>query len=136
MGIVAWQTVYQGGPGEAAAAEKLAAGKRNKYARAMKREMERTGRERIKFWPLAFEATGGWGKDMELFFKLCTNAVTRTRGKAELWHWSAMDFGKHWKQLMGVTIGRGRAECATAAVRAGRSATSAGAVAEYSPYSV
>ena len=49
---------------------------------------------------------------------------------------SAMDFGKHWKQLMGVTIGRGRVECATAAVRAGRSATSAGAVAEYSPYSV
>ena len=35
---------------------------------------------------------------------------------------------KHWKQLMGVTIGRGRAECATAAVRAGRSATSAGTV--------
>ena len=50
----------------------------------MQREMERTGRERIKFWPLAFEATGGWGKDMELFFKLCTNApVTRTRGKAD-----------------------------------------------------
>ena len=46
--------------------------------------MERTWRERIKFWTLAFEATGGWGKDMELFFKLCTNAVTRTRGKAEL----------------------------------------------------
>ena len=40
------------------------------------------------------------------------------------------------KQLMGVTIGRGRAGCVTAAVRAGRSATSAGAVAEYSPYSV
>ena len=73
---------------------------------------------------------------MELFLKLCTNAVTRTRGKAELWHLSAMGFGKHWKQLMGVTIGRGRAKCAAVVVRAGRSATSAGAVAEYSPYSV
>ena len=47
-----------------------------------------------------------------------------------------MDFGKHWKQLMGVTIRRGCAKCTTAAVRAGRSATSAVAVAEYSPYSV
>ena len=36
------------------------------------------GRERIKFWPLALEPTGGWGKDMELLFKLCTNAVRDT----------------------------------------------------------
>ena len=39
---------------------------------------------------------------------------------------------------MGVTIGRGHAKfkCTTAALRANRSATSAGAVAEYNPYSV
>ena len=52
---------------------------------------------------------GGWGKDIELFFKLCTNAVTRARGKAELWHWRAVDFGKHWKQLIGVSDHRPRA---------------------------
>ena len=38
----AWQAVYQGGPREAAAAEKLATAKRNTYARAMEREMQRT----------------------------------------------------------------------------------------------
>ena len=37
-----------------------------------------------------------------------------------------MDFRKHWKKLMGVTIGLGHTECAT----------SAGAVAEYSLYYV
>ena len=51
-----------------------------------------------------------------------------------------MDFRKHWKKLMGVTIGRGRAGCATAAVRLswtlgdfGGGGTSVGAAAEYSP---
>ena len=42
-----------------------------------------------------------------------------------------MDLGEHWKGLMGVAIGRGRADCAAAAVRAGRSAAPAGAAAEH-----
>ena len=33
---------------------------------------------------------------MELFFKLCTSAVTQARGNAELWNWSAMEF---WEAL-------------------------------------
>ena len=56
---------------EAARAEKLATAMRNKYATAMEREMERqmerTGCQgRVESWLLAFETTGGWGKDMEL----------------------------------------------------------------------
>ena len=67
---------------------------------AMAMEMERIERiERIKFWP-CFEATGGWSKDMELFFEV--------RSDTDAWQGGAcaMDFGQHSKQLIGGPLRR------------------------------
>ena len=62
--------------------------------------------------PLAYEACGSWGQHAMDFF----NFVKRCAGSegtraAELYHWSAMTFGGHWRRRMAVEIGRGRVAC-------------------------
>ena len=66
---------------------------------------------------------------MEELFDERVQLRPRRRG-AELYHWLAMKFGKHWWQRIGVAFAS-----ASAAARTGSSTSSAGA-AESSPYLV
>ena len=43
------------------------------------------------------------------FVKRC--AGTEGTRAAELYHWSAMTFGEHWRRLVAVELGRGRVLC-------------------------
>ena len=131
---VAWKAIWRSAVGTASAAAALATDKRAKYDEALRRVRARPGQRTVKFWPLALECNGAWGADMEELFDECVRMRPRRRG-AELYHWSAMEFGKHWRQRIGVAVGRGRAMCASAAARTGSSTSSAGA-AESSPYLV
>ena len=131
---VAWKAIWRSAVGTASAAAALATDKRAKYDEALRRVRVRPGQRTVKFWPLALECNGAWGADMEELFDECVRMRPRRRG-AELYHWSAMEFGKHWRQRIGVAVGRGRAMCASAAARTGSSTSSAGA-AESSPYLV
>ena len=74
---------------------------------------------------MAQECNGAWGADMEELFDVCVRLMPRRRG-AELYQWSAMEFGKHWRQHIGVAVGRGRTMCASAAARTRSSTSSAG----------
>ena len=94
---------------EPMAAAMAAEGRKDRaYAGAMGRNSEH------QFVALAFEATGAWGPTARWFFRLCVGLAERRRGAA-MWHWSAMTFRKHWRQRIGVTLGKGRAVTVTAA---------------------
>ena len=101
-------------------ADKKAADKERKYKAAMKRQLRGLPgwlanvrlEEVDQFVPLAYEACGSWGQHAMDFF----NFVKRCAGSegtraAELYHWSAMTFGGHWRRRMAVEIGRGRVAC-------------------------
>ena len=101
-------------------ADKKAADKERKYKAAMKRQLRGLPgwlanvrlEEVDQFVPLAYEACGSWGQHAMGFF----NFVKRCAGSegtraAELYHWSAMTFGGHWRRRMAVEIGRGRVAC-------------------------
>lgn len=87
--------------------------KKKAYAPAKARE-EARWRRKIRFIPLAFEISGGWGEEMAKFFEECVRLKKRRRS-AEMYHWCAMEYGKHWRQRLSVTIIRGRVMVVTAA---------------------
>ena len=46
------------------------------------------------------------------FFRFVVEcAGTEGTRAAELYHWSAMAFGEHWRRLVAVELGRGRLSC-------------------------
>ena len=87
--------------------------KEKAYKKAKEREEALCGRK-IRFIPLAFEISGGWGEKMAKFFEECVRLKKRRRS-AEKYHWCAMEYGKHWRQRLSVTIIRGRVMVVTAA---------------------
>ena len=100
--------------------DKKAADKERKYKAAMKRQLRGLPgwlanvrlEEVDQFVPLAYEACRSWGQhavDFFNFVKRC--AGTEGTRAAELYHWSAMAFGGHWRRRMAVEIGRGRVAC-------------------------
>ena len=65
-----------------------------------------------QFVPLAYEMNGTWGADADKFFRFVVECAGNEGTRAaELYHWSAMTFGEHWRRLVAVELGRGRALC-------------------------
>ena len=53
-----------------------------------------------------------WGTAARSFFKFVVKcAGSEGTRAAELYHWSAMTFGEHWRRLVAVELGRGRLSC-------------------------
>ena len=62
--------------------------KKTAYAPAKARE-EARWRRKIRFIPLAFEISVGWGEEMAKFFEECVRLKKRRRS-AEMYHWCAI----------------------------------------------
>jgi hypothetical protein len=65
--------------------------KEKAYKKAKEREEALCGRK-IRFIPLAFEISGGWGEKMAKFFEECVRLKKRRRS-AEMYHWSMGSIG-------------------------------------------
>ena len=101
-------------------ADERAKAKRKSYEEAMERERQGQAgwfpelrlQSTDQFVPLAYEMNGTWGADADKFFRFVVEcAGTEGTRAAELYHWSAMTFGEHWRRLVAVELGRGRLSC-------------------------
>jgi hypothetical protein len=64
--------------------------------------------ERSHFVPLAFERDGQWGP--RAVSALASIVEVAKQGvDVEAFHWSAMNFNRHWRQRVAVALGRGQA---------------------------
>lgn len=70
---------------------------------------------RDRFVPLGFEANGAWGPEAREFLKEVAECA-RAKRSVELYGWSAMTYVKHWRQRIGVVVGRGRFQAIADAV--------------------
>ena len=76
--------------------------------------------EAYKFVPFAIERDGAWGSEAHHAFDSIVEAA-HAGVDAEAFHWSAMNFERHWRQRVAVALGRGQALIVTqAAERAHR----------------
>ena len=67
------------------------------------------------------QAGGAWGTEAEEFLKESKKVAEHCRnGIGDLSHWSAMNWGGHWRQRIGVEIARGLARCIERAAMGGR----------------
>ena len=73
------------------------------------------------FVPFAFEVGGAMGDESEDFLSEAAKVAEHCRrGVGDLTHWSAMIWGGHWRQRIGVEIARGLARCIERAAAGGR----------------
>ena len=80
-----------------------------------------------EFVPFAFEVGGALGTEAEAFmWEAMQVAEFCRKGQGDLQHWSAMSWGGHWRQRIGVEIVRGLARCVERAATGGWSAGQAG----------
>ena len=66
------------------------------------------------FVPLAFEGYGAWGESALRFFDEVCNAAEE-KASADKYHWSAMEFGVHFQQRLGLTLALGQADLVVSA---------------------
>ena len=137
MGAMEWRDVGHD-------ADKAARAKDKSYEKALKREAEgghgwlqnMRGREIDRFIPIAYEMCGTWGTAARSFFKFVVKcAGAEGTRAAELYHWSAMTFGGHWRRRVAVEIGRGRVNCLGRSADPGYKGDS-GSSAETAPYAL
>ena len=77
--------------------------------------------------PFAFEIGGALGTEAEDFMREAVKvAEFCRRGQGDLQHWSAMSWGGHWRQRIGVEIVRGLARCVERAATGGQTGGQAG----------
>ena len=67
-----------------------------------------------RFVPLAFEGYGAWGESVLRFFDEVCNAAEE-KASADKYHWSAMEFGVHFQQRLGLTLALGQADLVVSA---------------------
>jgi len=80
-----------------------------------------------EFVPFAFEIGGALGTEAEDFMREVVKvAEFCRRGQGDLQHWSAMSWGGHWRQRIGVEIVRGLARCVERAATGGQTGEQAG----------
>ena len=80
-----------------------------------------------EFVPFAFEVGGALGTEAEAFMREAGRVAEYCRkGQGDLQHWSAMSWGGHWRQRIGVEIVRGLARCVERAATGGWSGGQAG----------
>ena len=65
-------------------------------------------RPAYKFVPFAIERDGAWGSEAHQAFGSIVEAA-QAGVDAEAFHWSAMNFERHWRQRVTVALGRGQA---------------------------
>ena len=129
----AWSFVDGGGrgawrePGSGANAK--AGFKWRSYKGALKRQEDggigwlaaSKSRPQDEFVPFAFEVGGALGDEAEGFLRECAAVADHCRrGVGDLMHWSAMTWGGHWRQRIGVEIFKGVARCVERAASGGR----------------
>ena len=74
-----------------------------------------------EFVPFAFEIGGALGTEAEDFMREVVKvAEFCRRGQGDLQHWSAMSWGGHWRQRIGVEIVRGLARSVERAATGGQ----------------
>ena len=72
------------------------------------------------FVPLGFEArTGAFGPRTRTFLREVVE-VADAASSADLYHWSAMVWGEHWEQRLGVKLAQGEASLVLGAVASAR----------------
>ena len=72
-----------------------------------------------QFVPLGFEAGGGFGP-ATLQFLQEIETVASQQSSADLYHWSAMMWGEHWRQRLSLELARGQASLVLEAVSTAR----------------
>ena len=92
--------------------------------------------ETHRFVPLGFEAGGAFGPST-LGFLQEVEKVASAQSSADLYHWSAMMWGEHWRQRLSLGLARGQADLVLSAVETARSSSTGAkgrkASAEWSP---
>eukprot|EP01050_Picozoa_sp_SAG11_P012113 SAG11_NODE_1327_length_5194_cov_9.461237_2_plen_135_part_00 len=73
-----------------------------------------------EFVPLGFEAGGAFGASTLDFLEMVARTA-RAGASADLYHWSAMVWGEHWRQRLSLALARGQASLVLGAVAAARS---------------
>ena len=71
------------------------------------------------FVPLGFEAGGCFGPATRDFLREVAR-VAGAQASADLYHWSAMVWGEHWEQRLGVKLAQGEASLVLGAVATAR----------------
>ena len=72
-----------------------------------------------RFVPLGFEAGGAFGQATLDFLKE-VDEVAGDQSSADLFHWSAMEFGEHWLQRLSLVLARGQGDLVLEAVKTAR----------------
>ena len=72
-----------------------------------------------RFVPLGFEAGGAFGRATLDFLREVVE-VAGDQSSADLYHWSAMEFGEHWLQRLSLVLARGQADLVLEAVKTAR----------------
>ena len=70
--------------------------------------------EAYNFVPFAIERDWAWGSEAHQAFESIVEAA-QAGVDAEAFHWSAMNFERHWRQRVAVALGRGQALIVTQA---------------------
>ena len=73
-----------------------------------------------RFFAAGFECTGALGPEFTKFLAIIIASAECDKVGADLYHWSAMTFERHWRTMIGAAIMRGVARAVARGARVGR----------------